>query len=233
MYHYIYKTISESGLYYIGRHSTNNINDNYIGSGTWVRKYKDKSKLQKVILEYCETFDDLLEKEKRFIEDCLDDPLNMNFNNSSIGAATGERNIAHRKEVKEKHKRRMTENNPMKGKTPSEKTKDKIRQSLLGPLNPFYGKTHSIETKERISQKNSGKVWTDEQRTRLSEVRKKQFDNTKPSYLIFEKHTEESKDKIRQSALSRAKVECPHCKKLISPHVAKRWHFDNCKGKAW
>jgi len=62
MQHFIYKTTHISGKYYIGRHSTENINDGYLGSGKWVKSIKDKSKLSREILEYCDDIDDLIIK---------------------------------------------------------------------------------------------------------------------------------------------------------------------------
>lgn len=230
MFHYIYKTMDKNGKYYIGRHSTYDLEDGYVGSGVWVRKHKDKMNLEKIIIKFCDSFDDLLLKEQTYITQHIDDPNNMNFNNSSIGAAVGSLNISHRDDVKEKNRRRMITNNPMKGGH-SEETKEKIRQAMLGNKNPFYGREHTEETKDKISKKNTGKIWNDDQRKNLSDVRKKQFNGQKPSYLFCSEHTEETKDKIRQSALNRKKVSCPFCKTLSAPHVAKRWHFDNCKQK--
>lgn len=43
MKHFIYKTISPSGKFYISRHSTNNIDDGYLGSGKWIRSIRNKS----------------------------------------------------------------------------------------------------------------------------------------------------------------------------------------------
>jgi hypothetical protein len=63
MFNYTYKITSTSGKYYVGRHSTNNINDGYIGSGKWVRNIKDKSKLSKKILEYFDNFEELKKAE--------------------------------------------------------------------------------------------------------------------------------------------------------------------------
>jgi hypothetical protein len=230
MFHYIYKTIDKNGKYYIGRHSTNNLEDGYMGSGVWVKKHKDKTRLKKIIVEFCETFDDLLQKEQKYINEHIDDPHNMNFNNSSSGWAFGHLNIAHRKDVKEKLRSRMLSDNPMKNGH-KEESKEKIKLAMLGSNNPFYGKSHSIETREKISKKNTGKVWNETQRKNLSEVRKKQFDGQRPSYLFCSEHTEDTKEKIRQSALNREKISCPFCHKLSAPHVAKRWHFDNCKRK--
>lgn len=230
MIHYIYKTSDDEGNFYIGRHSTTNINDGYLGSGTWVRKHVDKNNLQKTILEFCESFDELIEKEQSYIAEYFNDPKNKNFNNNSVGTAVGLDNISHRDDVKKKARERMLRNNPMKNGHSLE-SREKIRLSVLGENNPFYGKQHSDDTKKRIGKKNKGKIWSDNQRKNLSEVRKKQFNGEKPAYLIFAGHSEESKEKIRQSSLKRDKIECPFCKKLAAPHVAKRWHFDNCKQK--
>jgi hypothetical protein len=231
MFHYIYKIIdTKNGKYYIGRHSTTNLDDGYMGSGIWVSRHSKKKRLEKVILEFCESFDDLLQKESDYISEYIVNEQNMNFNNSSIGASTGSLNIAHRESVKIKQRSRLRENNPMKnGHT--EESKEKIRQSVMGKNNPFYGKKHTTETKKKISKKQQGKIWNEEQRKKLSEIRKKQFGGKKPSFLNFSEHTEESKEKIRQSALSREKLCCPHCQISAAPHVAKRWHFNNCKRK--
>ena len=64
MKHYIYKTYSEDGYYYIGRHSTK-YNDSYKGSGNWVKKCKqDEIKLKTEILEYCSSTDEFPELRK-------------------------------------------------------------------------------------------------------------------------------------------------------------------------
>jgi hypothetical protein len=123
MFHYIYKTTDQKGKYYIGRHSTQDLEDGYIGSGVWVRRYKNKKLLKKIIIEFCETFDDLLQKEQKYILEHIDDPNNMNFNNNPVGAAIGSLNIAHRESVKEKHRKRMKSNNPMKKDTQKKRKK--------------------------------------------------------------------------------------------------------------
>ena len=43
--------------------------------------------------------------------------------------------------------------------------------------------------------------------------------------------SDEHKAKIKASLVGKpkAKIQCPHCQKLASPAMVKRWHFDNCK----
>ena len=66
MIHFIYKTThTESGKYYIGRHSTENEQDGYLGSGKWIRSIKDKSKLSREIIGYYNSFDELILAEQK------------------------------------------------------------------------------------------------------------------------------------------------------------------------
>lgn len=104
MKHFIYKTTHVNGKYYIGRHSTPNIDDGYMGSGVWVSEIKDKSTLSREILEYAESFEHLIELEDRYLVEHYRKPNCMNMSNKSTGASTGEANPMTRDEVKEKFK---------------------------------------------------------------------------------------------------------------------------------
>lgn len=88
---FIYKTTHISGKYYIGRCSRK-YSKNYLGSGRWVRSIKDKSQLTREILVECSTFEELCIEEERLINIHINDPLCMNWNNKSVGFATGDLN---------------------------------------------------------------------------------------------------------------------------------------------
>ena len=93
MYHFIYKTTSNSGKYYIGRHSTNNINDGYYGSGKWIRSLKNKSDLKREIIEHCKE-DDLKKIEQKYLQENVGKENCMNFNLNPVGFSSGELNPA-------------------------------------------------------------------------------------------------------------------------------------------
>ena len=83
-YHYIYKTVNLiTGKYYLGMHSTSNLEDEYLGSGKILKhslnKYgKENHKLE--ILEHLENRDLLKQREKEIInEKVLKDPLCINL----------------------------------------------------------------------------------------------------------------------------------------------------------
>ena len=80
MKHYIYKTtFTETGEYYIGKHSTSKLNDNYVGSGLALTKEKLSEPFTHEILEYCETSDLAYEREKVIIGNLyLTDELCLN-----------------------------------------------------------------------------------------------------------------------------------------------------------
>lgn len=102
MKHFIYKTTHTNGKYYIGRHSTTNIDDGYIGSGKWPKSIKDKSTLTREILEYADNITDLVEAETNYLNTHCGKPQCMNISNTSTGAPTGDANPMRCREIANK-----------------------------------------------------------------------------------------------------------------------------------
>lgn len=95
-YHYIYKITRTdgSGKYYIGMHSTDDLDDRYFGSGMllWksIKKH-GKEKHSKEILEFLLSRKELKARERELInEDILADPLCMNLQLGGEGGFTKE-----------------------------------------------------------------------------------------------------------------------------------------------
>ena len=83
-YHYFYKITNKiTQEYYLGIHSTNNLNDNYMGSGTLLRKEYvkyGKENFFKEILKFFDNREDLINYEQSIVnENILNDPLNLNI----------------------------------------------------------------------------------------------------------------------------------------------------------
>jgi len=101
-YHYLYKTTNLiNNKYYYGIHSTNNIDDGYLGSGTHlrhsIRKY-GKMNFVKEILSYYNTREELLNAEKEIItEDLIRNRYCMNL---SFGGICGSINMVTVKDKK-------------------------------------------------------------------------------------------------------------------------------------
>jgi hypothetical protein len=70
-YHFIYKTINMlSGRYYIGMHSTDNLNDGYLGSGTYLKRSINKHGKENhsiEILEFLNSRQELAAREKEIV----------------------------------------------------------------------------------------------------------------------------------------------------------------------
>jgi hypothetical protein len=113
-YHYIYKTkCVVTNKYYIGLHSTNNLNDGYIGSGKklWysIKKYGKENHICEII-EFLDSRIELKNRERELVnEDILKDPLCMNLKIGGEGgfdhinsSLTKEQRIKHGKSGKAK-----------------------------------------------------------------------------------------------------------------------------------
>ena len=148
MKHIIYKTTHTNGKYYIGRHSTTNIDDGYIGSGIWVSQIKDKSTLSREILEEANTIDELIALEETYIAEHINKELCMNISNASTGFATGELNPMNDPKVKEKY---CGENHWI-NKNPDRITEFRERQNKL-----VNAGTHIFQSENHPMKKSKNK----------------------------------------------------------------------------
>lgn len=227
MYHYIYKTISKSGKYYIGRHSTEKMDDGYFGSGKWIRSLKDKSDLQKIILEFCEEHE-LKEKEQKYLLENVGKENCMNFNLNPVGFSSGHLNPSHTEEEKKKRSLRAKgDNNPAK----RPEVREKMSLSQKGKSRPKW--KMSEQGKKNISEARKKVKYTEDGRKKLSESRKKQYaEGTRviPSFQ-GKTHSDETKQKMRERYLQQPKFLCQYCKKEFTAYLFKTYHDENCKQK--
>jgi gas vesicle protein len=177
-YHYIYKTTCNvTGKYYIGMHSTSNLEDGYMGSGKRLRRSLIKHGIEnhtKEILEFLEDRVSLAKREKEIVDKTLlDESLCMNLKEGGEGGGgfwnkehqlkcslAGAKNGA---KISNEIQKTLREN-PEWVKQKSER----ISSACKG-LQNFKGRTHKEETKalirekakERIGDKNSqyGTCW--------------------------------------------------------------------------
>ena len=162
-FHYIYKTtnlINEK--YYIGMHSTDNLEDGYIGSGKrlWysINKY-GKENFKCEILEILPNRNSLKKREKELInEDLLIDPMCMNL---QIGGGGGLSSIEHKKKFHSSGGKstlhlleKYRENHIFNLKNNLEYRKkylDKIKDNLN-----WIGRTHKEDSKKKMSESKKG-----------------------------------------------------------------------------
>lgn len=164
-YHYIYKTTCNvTGKYYIGMHSTDNLEDGYMGSGKrlWFSlNYHGKENHTKEILEFCEGREELKEREAEIVnEQLLNEDLCMNLMTGGQGGFSGEEHMmkfvraggeAFTKKLEEdeefREKRRIHCSNNMK---------KNIREGKIKPYD-WTGRKHTDKAKVNMSKAKSGK----------------------------------------------------------------------------
>jgi hypothetical protein len=226
-YHFIYKTTSESGKYYIGRHSTKQLDDGYFGSGKWVRSIKDKTILKREILEFCDE-SEILEKEKQYLTENVGKPNCMNFNISSVGFSSGELNPAKSVEERKKRSLRSTgDNNPAK----RPEVREKMSLAQKGRESTFKGKKMSEQGRKNISKARTGLKISDEGRKKLSESLKLKYDLglRKPHNKSGWKMSDEARERLSEIAKSRPRIECIYCSGMFTPGILARFHGEKCK----
>lgn len=131
-YHYVYQTKNLiNGKTYIGRHSTNNLNDGYIGSGKMLKRAiqkHGKENFECIPLCHFDTHEESIEEEKFLVtrEYCKDKNNYNIVEGGSNPIMYGENNPSWKGGIKYIHKGRISlfgENNPLYGRVVSEEQK--------------------------------------------------------------------------------------------------------------
>jgi hypothetical protein len=168
--HYIYKTTCDvTGRYYIGMHSTTNIDDGYMGSGRRLRysiRYHGKDNHTKEILEFFDTRELLIEAEIEAITpDMLTDKNCMNLKEGGEGGSDF-------KHVNDKGLNNKVNQCVLGGHATAKKLEDedyakwhseksskamkKVHDMGKVPYDNFKNKSHSEETKQKMSESSKG-----------------------------------------------------------------------------
>ena len=164
MYYLIYKiTNTVNNKIYIGSHKTLDINDNYMGSGKYLKYAINKYGLDNFKKEILFLFDnpaDMYKKEAELVNiDFISEEYtynlkcggsggfdfinNQKINNKANQCAKGGKAVA-------------LNGGGFKGKKHSAETKENLSKKLIGRPPTFLGKNHSTETKIKMSQSHLG-----------------------------------------------------------------------------
>jgi len=164
-YHFIYKTTNKlSGKYYIGMHSTDNLDDGYLGSGNRIRlaiKKHGKENFTREIIEFCKTRKELYEKEEEVVN--LDEVAKVDCMNLTVGGmANGfinEEHMAKCSKAGNDKKRELLKDPQYKSKVYKNCYNNLSKYIKSGKHNfkAFLGKKHTEETKKKMSESSKGK----------------------------------------------------------------------------
>ena len=171
-YNFIYKTTSTlDGKYYVGIHSTNNLNDGYIGSGKklwyYIKRYgKESFKFE--ILEFLPDRKSLRIREKEIVtESLLRDKLCLNLSIGGGGGFISE---------EQQRKRSMAASSVLQSKL---KEDPDFRNYWLSRMREGVrnGPKRVISESERenLIKRNKEKIWTDEMRKKVGLKNSKRF----------------------------------------------------------
>lgn len=242
IYYFIYETTNIVNLKrYRGIHKTSKIDDGYLGSGTAllnaIEKY-GKQNFKREILEFCSSYEELLEREKFYVdEEWVKDYSNYNLKTGgqSAGILSEESRNKISETLKSKYESGEIVKIGIKGLTPwckglkmSKEFCDKISQSLRGRV-PWNKGVKGYQVPWNKGLKTG---------PQSEELKKKKSETLKKRYSEKEHHSKgvepwNKGKKGIQEAWNKGKVmekiECPHCGKFCDKLNAKKWHFDRCK----
>jgi group I intron endonuclease len=191
MFHYVYITTNLiNKKRYVGDHSTNNLNDSYLGSGRlFSKKVKQygKENFNREILEQFETKQEAFDAQEKYIKIYKTHVSEGGYNKDWTGGWNVMNECSEQTRQRQSQTRKGKET-WMKGKTHTEKSKEKIREArkLQIPWNKdttgMYlqkktskGQKYSQETRDKMSLSHTGvkrKPHSEETKKKMSESAK-------------------------------------------------------------
>jgi len=250
MNHFVYLTTNlVNGKQYVGDHSSDNLNDGYLGSGTAIiraiKKYR-KNNFRREILEEFGSKKDAFNSQEKYIKK-FDTLVPNGYNISPSGGVhwggvhsdqTKKQISESQKNMPEERKKRMSEIH--KGMKHSESTIIKMKNKVF-----------SKEYRKKLSNANSERIWTEEskEKNRQSHIGKKHTNETKRKMSESHKGLKPSKESIRKRVnkmkgrklslehklkiIEKKKLEqkyvCEYCGLKTNKGNYKRWHGKKCK----
>ena len=219
MFYYLYEIKNTvNGKIYVGVHQTKDINDGYMGSGTVITKAYEKygkEMFVKTILEYFNTREDMIQREKEIVnEDFLlrHDTYNVRrggtggfdyINKNGLNINRYERTAEWKANLSE----RMKRDNPSKRPTAKERMSAATKKVMERGTHPFLDSDKQRELSNRIRKDGRTK----------SEVSKetaiRMVENGTHSFL----------------KINSEKIQCERCGKVASYPNYKRWHGTKCR----
>ena len=172
-YHIVYKTTCKiSGRFYVGMHSTDIIDDGYLGSGRRLKYSIDKHGKEehiREILAYCDDRKSLAKKEAEIIDErFLKHPMCMNLIEGGEGGDTYTKENRHQRiEARKNWYKKLTEEEKIElsEKVSSGVNKhikanpDKIveRNKKIAKIRVLNGYSHSDKTRKKIGDANKNR----------------------------------------------------------------------------
>jgi len=181
-YYYTYRVLFNNGDYYLGQHTTDNLDDGYTGSGKKLNERIDPFTFD--ILEYYNSEKELNIAEAELIGDLWwTDEKCLNMKEGGVGGWTAVNKTLDRSYMLTEEYRqtrrdialRLREEGILRTFTKEDSIKGNLRLKKLYPQGTFLGKTHTEETKKKIGLNSAkhmkgkgnsqyGKMWiTNEQ----------------------------------------------------------------------
>lgn len=164
---YIYKTTNlVNNKYYVGKHCAFNLDNNYLGSGTRLRRSIRKhgvENFKKEILEFCNSAEELIIREREIVNSkLLQDKLCMNL---QLGGGGGFINKEHQRKTASKGResqKKLRETNPEWVKKRGDKISVARKQEYESGkreinMPDWKGKKHKQKTKQQMSNSHKGK----------------------------------------------------------------------------
>ena len=231
-FNYVYITTNiVNEKQYVGDHSTNDLNDTYLGSGrphflNAIEKY-GKENFKRKILEYFDTKEEAFDAQEKYINKYNTlAPYGYNISPTGGHGVSGCFSEETLKKLSESNKGKNKGKSAWnKGIPLTKEIKKKISDAQQGEKHWNWNKTLSEETKQKLSEAKKGKKLSEEHKKHLSEVMKGHKHTNEAKRKIGEaskgrKHSEETKLKI--SKVSKGRKHSEETKLLISK---------KCKGR--